>query len=176
MAFLHRRDAVRAVLLRVVLGADAEEAAVEESHRAREHALPREPAPGEVLLRRPADTRQRARKPQHLVELLLVAPGPPLLVVEVLPPAGRIGSDRLDVPERVRTDPDVLPGRRDDELADALEDLLVLDPLAVLVQVLEAAASPAAEDSGPRAVAAAQSWHRGAFFPASAPAKTGGLA
>jgi hypothetical protein len=77
-------------------------------------------------------------------------------VVEVLPAARRVGARRLDVPARVRADPDVLPRRRDDELVDAPEDLVVLDPPAVGVEVLEAAPAAAARDAGAGAVGAAQ--------------------
>ena len=41
---------------------------------------------------------------------------PPLRVVEVLLAAGRVDPGGLDVPVRVRRDPHVLPGRRDDQL------------------------------------------------------------
>jgi hypothetical protein len=38
---------------------------------------------------------------------------PPLLVVEVLAPAGIVGTDRLDVPGGYRANPYLFPGRRD---------------------------------------------------------------
>ena len=102
---------------------------------------------------------KRSCEAQHLVELLLVAPGSPAGVVEVLAPTGGVRPDGLDVPERVRADPHLSPGGRNDELADALEGLGILDPLALLVQVLEATAPPPAEDSRSRAVDAAKAWH-----------------
>jgi hypothetical protein len=40
---------------------------------------------------------------------------PPLFVVEVLPPAGVIGADRLQVTVGNRADPDLFPGRRDNQ-------------------------------------------------------------
>jgi hypothetical protein len=94
------------------------------------------------------DPGERACEAQHLVELLLVAPGAPLNVVEVLPPAGRVDADRLDVPEGVGADPHVFPGRRNDQLANAREDLLVLDPIPLLVEVFEAAPAGPADNSG----------------------------
>jgi hypothetical protein len=42
-----------------------------------------------------------------VVELLLVTPLAPALVVEVLPPSGGVGADGLEVPVLVGTDPDV---------------------------------------------------------------------
>src|SRR5262245_13984354 len=96
-----------------------------------------------------ADARQGAREPEHLVELLLIAPQAPLFVVQVLPPARRIRAHCLDVAEGIRADPYVLPRRRDDELPDAPEHFLVPDALAVSGEVLEAAPAPPAGD--PRA-------------------------
>jgi hypothetical protein len=66
-------------------------------------------------------------------------------VIDVLPAPGRVRADSLDMAHGVRADPDVLPGGREDELADALEDLSVFDPLAVL-EVLETPAASAALD------------------------------
>ena len=173
MALLYRREAEGAVLDGVVLGADTEEPAVEEAHSAGEDALARQPALGEVLRGLPAQAGQGAREPQHLVELLLVAPLPPERVVEVLAPPGGIGPDRLDVPVRVRADPHVSPGGRNDELADPLEDLFVVDPLALFVQKLEATAAAPADDPRAGAVDAAKSRHRRAVFPAQPAAETG---
>jgi NUDIX domain-containing protein len=113
----------------------------------------------------PADVRQPARELDHLVELLLIAAGPPLRVVEVLPSAGRVSADRLDVAHRMRTDPDLLPGRRDDELADALEHLRVVDALAVCVEIFESTATPPASDARTGTVGAAESGHCGLFPP-----------
>jgi hypothetical protein len=80
-------------------------------------------------------------------------------VVDVLPPAGRIRADGLDVSVRVGADPDVIPGRWDDELANPLENLCVRDPCTVRIEVLEAAAAAAPGDPGPRAIGASQAWH-----------------
>jgi hypothetical protein len=66
-------------------------------------------------------------------------------VIDVLPAPSRVRADSLDVAHRVRADPDVFPSGREDELADALEDISVFDPLAVL-EVLETPAAPAALD------------------------------
>jgi hypothetical protein len=85
-------------------------------------------------------------------------------VVEVLPPPGRIRPDRLEVAVRVGADPDVRPRRRDDERADALEQLRVLDAAAALVEVLEAAPPAATRDPRRRAAHPAKTAH-GAEFP-----------
>ena len=58
-----------------------------------------------------------------------VAAGAPGVVVAVLLAPGRVRPRRLDVPVRVRADPDVLPRRRDRELGDPGQHLGLVDPL-----------------------------------------------
>jgi hypothetical protein len=59
-------------------------------------------------------------------------------VIEVLLASGSVDASRLQMPERVRADPYVLPGRRDPEVTQTLEDLGVGDLAAALVEVGEA--------------------------------------
>jgi hypothetical protein len=66
-------------------------------------------------------------------------------VVEVLLAPGGVDAGCLKMPERVGTDPNVLPGRRDRQLAETLGDVLVLDPAPLLVEVREP--PPAAQPS-----------------------------
>ena len=87
--------------------------------------------------RRARAARQRTGEPEHVVELLAVAPLAPARVVEVLPAARGVDAGGLDVAAGIRADPDVLPGRRDHELVDPREDLGVRDGLPVLVEVAE---------------------------------------
>ena len=91
------------------------------------HQLPR---PGE-----------RLAELQHPVELLRVPPGPPVRVVEVLPPAGVVGADRLQVPVVVRRHPHVGPRRRDHQVAHPL-GVRLGQPVAVLVEVDEPPPGP----------------------------------
>ena len=60
---------------------------------------------------------------------------------------------------RVVADPDVLPGGRDAEPADALQQIGIGQPLAVRVDVAEAPPAPAAGDPGQGAVASPHAWH-----------------
>ena len=129
MALAHRREPVGVVLLRVVLRADPEEAAVEQPDGAGEHLARAASRPA----RGPCATRARscgsaARELDHRVELLGVAPLAPAVVVAVLLAPGGVDAGRLDVAHRVGADPDVLPGRRDGELADPLEHARLADP------------------------------------------------
>src|SRR2546421_2984169 len=126
------------------------EAAVEQAYRGGQDAWSRHVvlvAVADVALDVLAQLRQRAGEAQHVVELLLVAPLAPLAVVEVLLAALLVDARRLDVAAGERADPDLLPRRRDDEVADAREDLGVGDALAVRVDVDEAAAGAPAPDT-----------------------------
>ena len=90
---------------------------------------------------------QNAGEPQHVKEFLSVALFAPLLVVAVLGPAPAVHAGGLDVPQRVRRDPDVLPGRWDRQRTDALQYLPLRDLCARRVAVPETFAAPFAGDS-----------------------------
>jgi len=68
-----------------------------------------------VLAGLPTGGREVLRRLEHALVLGGVAFDPPLLVVAVLTTAGLVGADRLDVAVREGADPDVLPGRGDDQ-------------------------------------------------------------
>ena len=118
-----RGDAIRVVLLGVLLAARPEVAEVEQVQGEREHPVALEAAAAKVGSDAASHVGQRGRHLQHPIELLLVALFLPLLVVEVLAAARGVGSDRLDVPVRVGADPHLLPCGRDHQVADALQAL-----------------------------------------------------
>ena len=155
----HRREAEGAVVLRVCLAADPEKAQVEKPYRAGEHALATKTLAGKAPVRvRP----QRPEGPgeiEHALELLTIAPAAPGVMVEVLPPAGRVGAGCLEVPERVGADPDVRPRRRDRQRADPFELGPIADQAPIVPAVLETPAAAAARDSRLRAIATAQARH-----------------
>src|SRR5438067_10245096 len=93
----------------------------------------------------PAQARQPVRELLHRLELLAVAALSPEVVIAVLLASGRVHAGGLDVTKRVGADPDVLPGRRDAQLANALEHAGLRDRSPVLVEIREA---PAATTSG----------------------------
>jgi len=100
-----------------------------------EHVLARHVAASQVVADGLAQRGQRPREAHHLVELLLVATHAPARVVEVLLAPALVQPRRLDVAAGVGTDPDVPPGGWDHELGNALQDHLVGDALARLVDV-----------------------------------------
>src|SRR5918996_1170232 len=116
------------------------------------------------MRKKPRSSRQAGQLPGeagHRLELLPVAPLAPEVVVAVLLAAGGVGPGGLDVAERVGADPDVLPGGRDGELTDAVDHGGFGDAVALLVEELEALASPPAPDAGAGAVDASQPCHGG---------------
>jgi len=80
--------------------------------------------------------RQPGSHLEYLVVLQSITLQPPLLVVEVLAPAGLVGTDRLDVPSGCRANPHLFPGRRDHEELATL-DLFGGEATSRLVQVDE---------------------------------------
>jgi hypothetical protein len=158
-SLLHRGDAIALVLLRVVLGADAEEASIQQARGTGEDAsLAHLPAP-QIPRDTPAQRRQGARELDHRVELLPVPALSPEVVVAVLLASRGVDAGRLDVPHRIGADPDVLPGRRNAQLRDPLEHRGLADLAAVLVEVLEPAPAPTARDSRSGAVHTPESGH-----------------
>ncbi len=123
------------------------------------HPLAGQSLEREVRLEGFARRAQRSRELGKALELLAVALGAPVVVVEVLPPPGGVGPDRLDVAAIVSADPDVLPSRRDDERLDALHGRLVRDRVAAFVAVREAAAAADSAIARPRGIRSAGAWH-----------------
>jgi hypothetical protein len=103
-----------------------------------------------------ADPRQRPAEFQHPVELALVLILPPLVVVPVLTPSGRVRPGRLDVAISIWADPYLLPGGRYDQRLDPGQYGRVADRLGGRPEIPESPAAPAAADSGPGRVTARQ--------------------
>ena len=99
--------------------------------------------------RRGSKVGQSARELDHVIELLLVPPQPPHVVVAVLAPAPGVDADGLDVAAVVGADPHVLPRRRDGQGADAGQHVEVADAPAVDVEVDESLAAPPAAEARP---------------------------
>ena len=135
---LERGQPERAVAVGVGVVADAEVAEVEQTDGRGTGALERHTLEAEVRQHLAPGTWESERG-GNAVELQLVALALPVGVVEVLAAAGVIGADQLDVAVGVRTDPHVLPRRRDREAADAL-DLLCGQALTGRVEVDKAGA------------------------------------
>src|SRR5437588_8821613 len=92
----------------------------------------------------------------HPLELLPITVLAPARVIQVLPAPGRVDAGGLEVAERVRAHPHVLPGRRDGQLADPGQVLGRLDAPPPVIYVAEAAAPADPAQARSRAVRAAQ--------------------
>ena len=138
---LERGQPEAAVLVGVDVVADPEVPQVQQAYGDRTRTRELHPLGAEVGEHPLASPRQRLAEAEHPVELLGVPAAAPVRVVEVLPAPGLVGADRLQVAVLVRRDPDVLPRRRDDQVAHPL-GLRVGEPLAVLVEVEEALPGP----------------------------------
>src|SRR5258705_13447045 len=68
-----------------------------------------------------ANRRQHRGKRLEAIELVAVAAGAPAGVIAVLLATARVATGRLQMTFRVRRDPDVLPGWRDRQTANALQ-------------------------------------------------------
>src|ERR1700733_7173161 len=95
---------------------------------------------GKVDIHLPAQPRQGAAEGAQTLILALVADGAPIGGVAVLLAPALVAAGRLDVAARIGADPDVRPGRRDDQPGDAIEGLGVAHRLAGRVAVSELAA------------------------------------
>jgi hypothetical protein len=148
VALPHRRDAVGLIFLRVVLGPDPEKAAVEKPDSTGKHPLAGDVALAQVPLHLVPQLGERPTEVEHRAELLLVSTLAPAVVVAVLLASPRVHAGRLDVAHGIGADPDLLPGRRDREGFDALDDVRVVDALAgASIYVLETPPPPPARDA-----------------------------
>src|SRR4051812_42212585 len=154
-----RGQAEGAVLLGVLLAADAEGAEVQQPDGGGEHSFPVQAAGTQGCAYGVPYIGKLLGDLQHALVLLGVPPGAPRVVVAVLPAAGGVDTGGLDVPVRPGADPDVAPGRRDREAADPVE-AVVLDQGAVLVVVGEATPGTPASVTQPVHVTAPQSHAR----------------
>src|SRR4029453_7283735 len=124
---VRRRRAESAVVAPVPLSADTNECAVHQLHDRREHPLLGELRVRKIRRDAAPDPRKREREVVQRVELVRVALGDPHRVIAVLLAPAGIPSRRLQVAVRIRAYPDVLPGGRYREAADALERLAAAD-------------------------------------------------
>jgi hypothetical protein len=103
-----------------------------------------------------AQHRHGGREAEHVRELLLISLFTPELVVAVLHPPAAVHAGGLDMPERIRRDPDARPGWRDGQRADALQGRRVSDRAASDVEIGKRCPGPHAGKPGSARVAAVQ--------------------
>ena len=147
-----------AVLVGVAIRSHPEHAQIEQTeHRGADPGAVERVA-AEIAAHRGAPADQRPRELLHVLVLLQVALDPPVRVVQVLPPTGHVGPDRLQVTVRQRADPHVRPGWRDDQVLDP-HDVELGQRLAGVVQVAEPTATPQPSPSRHRGADPTQPHH-----------------
>ena len=133
-----RRDAVRARSFGVAVGARAKSGLVDEPDGERARPVALVALATQISRSSGPDHRKSLGEVKKPVELRLLLRCPVPWVVAVLLPLGGVDARGLDMRARVRRDPDVLPGRRDDERSDASELLRITYLRSGRVDVAEA--------------------------------------
>ncbi len=148
VAVPHRRQAVAAVLARVLVVPDTDEGRLQQAHDQRQHLLARQAAATQVAIGPPPDPRQRPRELDQAPVLRLVAHLAPARVVAVLLAPARVAAGGLDVPAPDRADPDVGPCRRNGQGLEPRDALGIGDALLIGPEVGEPLAGAAPPYAG----------------------------
>ncbi|MNE09113.1 hypothetical protein D3C80_1017810 [compost metagenome] len=135
MPLVQGGQAEAAVPPRVLGVADADQGDLQQAHRRRQDLVPAGAAQGQVMLHPLAQARQLAGEVGQAVELVAGGVTRPVGMIAVLLAASRIAARGLDMAVRARTDPDVLPGGRNGEGADAVQRSCVADRQAGAVAI-----------------------------------------
>src|SRR5581483_2168428 len=147
MTVAQRGQAERAVGLGILAVADPDMRGLEQPHDRGQHLLARQAGPPQIAIDRAPDARQGLGEGDQALELVAVAHRAPGRMVAVLLAAALIAPGRQQMGLRIRADPDLLPGRRHREPADALELLGIADASAGRADILERLAAPPAPDA-----------------------------
>ena len=144
----HRGEAEGTVIARVFVVPHPNQRRLQECDNRGEDAVPGEPRRRKVAPHPRPDLRERGPERDHALVLGLVADlSPPCVVAVLLPPAG-VTAGGLNVTVRIGTDPDVLPRRRDDDRANALEGRAIPDRAAPRVEIEKSPTRASAFDAG----------------------------
>src|SRR5438067_6021613 len=138
------------VLLAVFLVADPDARLLEEADDRGQDLRPGDARPAKVLLGAGANARQGLTELQQAIELRGVTNRPPAGVVAVLLATPRVPAGGLEMTHRIGADPDVGPGGRNDQAADAAEHFLGLDRGPIGSDVPEPFAGTQPPDPGQR--------------------------
>ena len=148
MSPTQRREPERLVRLGVLVGADADQGALQQPNHCRHHLLARKPGQRDVVLDPLTNQLQHVAEGNHPLELDAV----PLLakrgMVAVLLPAACVARRHLQVTVRVRADPHVRPGGRDHQRPEAAQHGGVANRATLGIHVRVAAAVTPATNAG----------------------------
>ncbi len=131
MAIAQSSEAIALIGLRILLVADTHQRRFQQACNRRQHFLARHPVTREIPLHLRPDPRQYPAEQQHLPVFAFIADLTPTRMVAILLAAARIPPDRLQVPVRIGTNPHIFVSRRDGELADPGQRVLIADLAAI---------------------------------------------
>ena len=134
----------------VLVVADPDEGRLEEPHDGGQDLVARQAGRREIPFAAGADPRQDAREIEQLPELGVVAVRTPARVIAVLLASPGVPTRRLEVTGRIGADPDIGPGGRDGQRADALLGDGIGYRRSVRPAIGEPAARATARDAGSR--------------------------
>src|SRR5207247_355242 len=138
MAVSQGGQSERAVLLSVLVVADADSGLLEEPNDRRQHLLQRHPRPFQVAVGMLAALWQGRCEGQHPIVLDRIPDLAPARVIAILLAPSSITPGRLEMAPRVGADPDVGPRRRNGQAFDSPDRLRVTDGAAFAREVGEA--------------------------------------
>src|SRR6185436_8387470 len=125
LARAQRGKAKGIVGARVFLVAHANARGLEQPHDRGEHLVAGQTGQRQVLVDAATDARQRLGEGEHATVLGLVAYFAPAHVIAVLLAPARVAAGSLEVAIVARADPDLFPGGRNRQLADACKSFRV---------------------------------------------------
>src|SRR5207248_5954905 len=147
MAVAHRRQANRAVVAEVLFVADPDQRLLQNQHHRRKYLLTRQTRSLQRRLRALANPRQLLGERQKPAVFHLVADVAPPRVIAILLPAARVAPDGLNMPARIRTNPDICPRRWNDQRLDSTEHGRILDGTAAWQHITEPLRHPDPPDT-----------------------------
>src|SRR5262245_17234534 len=152
------------VVARISRVADADHRVVKQPDDGGDDALAGETAAPKIDIDCTAKARQRCGERGEARELHFIAASGPARMVAILLAATLVAAGRLEVTLRMGRDPDIAPGRRDDQASDAGKSYGVFDPLAVRPHVEEAGAGTPAANARLLVTGVDQGRARSGFF------------
>ena len=149
VVLLHRREAVRIVLLGILFVSDADHRCFEQRNDRREDFFARQARACEIAADRSPDAGQGFRERDHAVEFRLVADLAPARVVAILLAAASVPTGCLEMPARIGRDPNIGIGRGNRQFADPGDVVAAASVLPSYADVAETAAPFHPSNAGP---------------------------
>ena len=146
------RQTERSVRPRVFLVADAHERFLEQRDDNGKNFLPGQSRQCAIVFQPATQSRQSLTEFDHARKLAVVTRLTPARVVSILLASPRVAAGRLQMPSRLRANPDVGVSRRNRQHPDAIEHAFRMDRSPVRSDIAKAPAASLPRDAGLRVV------------------------